>query len=590
MSSRNIRSYRFKAFRLTRFLLVLGLVAASISCAPHPTLVSSVEMEQSAASRPVISPEASDLLLRAEEGERVDLELHLRPAPPAPSGLPPASATFRTLGEGGAVSYSLDGRRVGGEELRAHAKTTRAHLVKQAAARNRFERERLERFVQKAGLGDKIRARSGRVVRASLGSRDVERLLTLFPKMIALVDIPRKVETALTDATTTNNQGALETIRVIPFAHGYNLAGKGIGVWLQEGTAPDDADPDIDAKRLRRLTTVEPIDPGHPTLTTITLQKTAPEAVVYYGHQPIGCHILDSIFEQKDPPIYLGSHSWNWTDTGSDVYWSCCAEWDDLVYHSRIPMFVPSGGGDAEHYTTSPGKAFNVVAVGGSDADAGVIGAYSGWQDPETGAIKPDVVAPGTCIAIRPGDACVSGVSISTPIAAGFAADMMSGGPFFLNQPQAVKAYLAAGATTDVEPDIDRDGPGQLDFLNTYFHRWGKWWNGPNSAFFDANDEIVESIPLVAGKRYRIAISWLVSGWYALTYKRPNMEMTLRVTGGKHTYISDHPGSVFEWVDFTALQSGLYTIRIQRTFNGKTVSRFFFPGDLALALTVGEVK
>jgi hypothetical protein len=134
-----------------------------------------------------------------------------------------------------------------------------------------------------------------------------------------------------------------------------------------------------------------------------------------------------------------------------------------------------------------------------------------------------------------------------------------------------------------VPNDTDKDGPGMLNFLHTQFFRWGKWWNGSNSAYFDpATKKIVELTNLTANKRYRIAISWLVQGSYALSNKAPNMRMELTVTRGFAQWSSKIPNSTIQWIDFVAPETGSYTIEIKRVTNVNN-------GQLALALTVGEV-
>ncbi len=531
-------------------------------------------------SAATISDEAGRLIDRAGFTELLDLELHLTPAAEVETLGQEVTASF-AVGERGERSYTLNGERVGEAELAAHSERTKRELLARAEARARRDQSRFEAAIRRAGLEGKVSATVGRVLRVRLNRDEARRAIEALGGELSLVDLPQVPRLTLTQATTTNTQGAFEATGIVPYAHSYGLKGSGVGVWLEEGNSPDSSDPAINTANLRYLTS-DPVLGDHATLTTVTLQKAAPQAVVYYGHQPAGCHLLSSILTQTNPPIYLGSHSWNWGDVASATYTNCCAEWDDFVYENRLPMFVPSGGSAPDVYTTSPGKAFNVVAVGGADTDAGIIDGYSGYLNPETGAIKPDVVTPGTCLAIKPGHDCVSGVSIATPIAAGFAADMIGGSAFFRNQPQVVKAYLVAGATTDIEPGIAMDGPGMANFLHTWFYRWGKWWNGSNASYFNSNQEIIETTNLTAGKRYRVAISWLVPGSYALANKKPNMEMSLTVTRGTSTFTSNYSRSIFQWVDFVAPTSGSYTIKIKRTFNAGV-------GDLALALTVGEV-
>lgn len=529
----------------------------------------------------LISPAAASALAAAGSGQEVRLELFLTPLPDTQPATPPATTTFSTDGKG-IANYTLNGRPASEAEMKAYAEASKRLLQARAADRAQRAGVRVEALVARAGLRGKVLGTSEGGLTVKVKADEASRVIQALGADLVSVDLPRPTALALTNATTTNSEGAHEKIEVVPFAHAYNLKGQGIGVWLEEGNAPDTTDPSINNNKLIKLTN-DPVMGDHATLTTVTLQKTAPEAMVYYGHQPTGCFILNSILNQTNPPIYMGSHSWNWSDTTNGNYWDCVSQWDEFVYQNRLPMFFPSGGNEFGDFATSPGRGYNVMGIGGySDALDAVDRGYTGWLNPETGAMKPDVVTPGTCIAIKPGYDCVNGVSIATPIAAGFAANLMSSSPFFLNQPQAIKAYLVAGATTDVDPGISVDGAGMVNFLHTHFYRWGKTWNGSNSYAFNANQEILETSNLVAGKRYRIAISWLVPGTYVLANKKPNMEMSLTVSRGASSFSSAMSRSNVQWVDFVAPSTGSYTIKIKRTFNAGT-------GNLALALTVGEV-
>ncbi len=530
----------------------------------------------------LLTTAAASALAATGPEQEMYLELFLKPLLDTQPATPAATTTFETNDKGEA-SYTLNGKPVTAEAMRDFAQANKRLLTARGAERAQRAEARAAALLTRAGLTGKLRGQGEGVLSIAVKGSEATRVIQALAGDLLSVDVPRPTALALTNATTTNADGAHEKIAVVPFAHAYNLKGQGIGVWLEEGNAPDVNDPAINAAKLIKLTN-DPVMGDHATLTTVTLQKTAPEAMVYYGHQPTGCFILNSILSQTNPPIYLGSHSWNWTDTTNGTYWDCVAQWDDFIYNNRLPMFFPSGGNELGDFATSPGRGYNVMGIGGySDTLDSVDQSYSGWLNPETGAMKPDVVAPGSCIAIKAGYNCVSGVSIATPIAAGFAANLMSASPFFLNQPQAIKAYMVAGATTDVDPGITVDGAGMVNFLHTHFYRSGKTWNGGNSAYFNANQEILETSNLVAGKRYRIAISWLVPGSYVLTNKKPNMEMSLSVyRGTAPPFTSSMSRSNVQWVDFVAPSSGSYTIKIKRTFNAGT-------GNLALALTVGEV-
>jgi hypothetical protein len=120
----------------------------------------------------------------------------------------------------------------------------------------------------------------------------------------------------------------------------------------------------------------------------------------------------------------------------------------------------------------------------------------------------------------------------------------------------------------------------QIDYLNAYFYRSGTTWNGGNSSFFDANDDIVQTATLTAGHHYRIAIAWLA---IANDLNNPviNQSISLKVVRGNQTVTSASSFDNFQVVDIVPVSTGTHTITIHRMTNTG--------GNVNLALTVGEV-
>lgn len=533
-----------------------------------------------------LSARAVERLRPAAEGGKPEFLLHLRADPDhaLPGGA--ATASFER-GADGVARYLLNGEPATEAAMTRFAEDSRRALDRHVTARTRDAEARTRRLIAELGLAEDVVSYSANAVRLRADRADLERVTSRLGSRLALVDTQPVEHTAMTDETNPSGHGALEAIRVRPFAHNYNLRGQGIGVWLQEGNQPEPTDPAISASHLTILT--PEATHSHPTATTSALQQTAPEAMVYYAHEPTGCFLPSVVTQQTDPPVYIGSHAWGFGENTSN-YDPCDAQWDDYVYNTRIAMFVSSGNG--ANFVGTPGKAYNVNSIGASNHVNGTMYSGSGFRNPETGAMKPEFVAPGVGIFIRapdrafcPGCGSVTGTSIAAPIAAGFAADMLSGSAFFRNQPQALRAAMLAGATTNVEGAAlysSLDGAGQINFLHSYFYRSGRWWNGPNNAFFDASGVITESATLTQGDRVRVAISWLTPGSYVAANNRPSMEMTLEVRRGSFVRTSTLTGETFQLVDFTAPESGPYTVRIRRTFNSGQ-------GNVILALSVGKV-
>jgi hypothetical protein len=206
----------------------------------------------------------------------------------------------------------------------------------------------------------------------------------------------------------------------------------------------------------------------------------------------------------------------------------------------------------------------------------------SGWSR-NTHANKPEISAPGVNQiwgnpAVDGAGDPSGGCSISTPFAAGFAADMMSGSAYYRNNPQAVKANMTASANGNA-PGTRSFAP-QIDYLGAYFYRSGSTWNGNNWNFFDGNGNITQTTSLTAGAHYRIAISWLA---YAPNVNSPtiNQSITLEVSQGSHTYWSTDAYSNYQVIDMIAPSSGTWTITIHRATNQG--------GAVNLALSIGQI-
>ena len=272
------------------------------------------------------------------------------------------------------------------------------------------------------------------------------------------------------------------------------------------------------------------------------------------------------------------------------MFGTCNRDWDDFVVASRIAHFHSSGNADAAN-VGNPARAYNVTAVGRYDAATNTMTQESGYLNPSTGVEKPEIVAPGANVELAAGWVR-SGSSISAPIAAGFAADMMSVAPFFRNAPQAIRAYLIAGAH-NVNGGVGlagtngaKDGAGRIDFLDTYYYRSGKIWTGGNDAYF-VNNKITETTQLTAGQHYTIAIAWLADGQYAYDQtvagsgSTLDMRMKLTLSKGLISYVAYQSKNNFQLLDVVAPSSGTWTVTIERTFDANV-------GPLNLALTVGQ--
>ena len=163
-----------------------------------------------------------------------------------------------------------------------------------------------------------------------------------------------------------------------------------------------------------------------------------------------GAHLITMSLVQNDSSTY----------STSNAYFDAVV-WD----HHRL--IVGNGGNNYSESNShcpgttervrSPGSAWNVLSVGGTSNDArrlwyrasGSEPSYC-WEDPPghsgdvNDRVKPEIVAPAQSISTYFFNG--SGVSASTPMVAGVAAQLLDQRPSLLNFPEQMKAILLAGS------------------------------------------------------------------------------------------------------------------------------------------------
>jgi putative cell wall-binding protein len=233
----------------------------------------------------------------------------------------------------------------------------------------------------------------------------------------------------------------------------------------------------------------------------------------------------------------------------------------------------------------SPGTAYNVLTVGGTDDRNTVSRADdrvwyvpgsngSAYIDPSTAAWnthgdfnKPNLSAPAVSVRTANGLAA-SGTSVATPIVAGIGAQLLARAPVLATWPEGARAILMAGAIrhahmSDGSVNADHEGAGLASalwsnrILTTSDGRYGGYRLGASKA-----TEVVEQkISVVAGQRVRVVLSWnsqsdgssdsLVTD-FDLQVRQPN-----GTTVGSYTIDNN-----YEIVEFTAASSGTAVIRL----------------------------
>ena len=275
-----------------------------------------------------------------------------------------------------------------------------------------------------------------------------------------------------------------------------------------------------------------------------------------------------------------------WTDRAFD-YW---ARWE-------YATIVKSAGNSAGSIS-SPGKAWNIITVGGSDdADTAAwsdddMYSASAYDDP-SGREKPEVVAPAvdiTSISSGGNPVTDTGTSYAAPQVAGLAALLMDRDADLRVWPEAVKPILMASAVHNIEGNrrlSDKDGAGSIDGVladniaqNGYPSSspicdkscwWGKITTSSDPL---AGGAFYRYFKASQGERIRIAISWFSnadtpSNNYSFDRLDTNYNLYIYKPGGGGTIAySVSEDNNYELVDFIAPETGQYTIQIYRSYSG----------------------
>ncbi len=141
----------------------------------------------------------------------------------------------------------------------------------------------------------------------------------------------------------------------------------------------------------------------------------------------------------------------------------------DNAVAAGMVVVVAAGNDETFHRIGSPAGAEKAITVGASEVDEGVEKlAYFSSRGPatQTGAIKPDLLAPGVRIlstGLGHGFHESSGTSMATPYVAGLAALLLEEHPDWT--PERVKAALVTSARAVAEEEVMSQGSGVADIV-----------------------------------------------------------------------------------------------------------------------------
>jgi hypothetical protein len=318
-------------------------------------------------------------------------------------------------------------------------------------------------------------------------------------------------------------------------------------------------------------------DSSHTRKTLRLLHATAPKATLYasYGWP-------NSITEVKNKGIHIISKSV--TVGSSSNYTVEDKTADNVVYDYRVAVFAGVGNSGFNRPVPSPAMAFNTIGVGAVNPANDSVQTYTNTNNTTVNNKKrcyvndkPEIV---NYAEVRYSDRdTYSGTSAASPYTAAFAADMISQFPGLKWEPATLKAILLTWSVrAPKNPNFDTDNHSFKAQIPVYqkepmnFIYGG--WDAPNGYFFDKNKEINITLKnnIEAGKRYRIAISWLTSGDYLMNNTTGSCKIAQDIDlivkkNGKIIASSKSANNPFELVDFVAPENGEYSIIIQRYSN-----------------------
>ncbi|WDE07997.1 S8/S53 family peptidase [Thalassomonas viridans] len=409
-------------------------------------------------------------------------------------------------------------------------------------------------------------------IRADLTAAQINELLAQSDGLLDGIDLYSEGEAGLDSAM-------LDT-RVDPYALNYSARrGNDVGIYMTEGTCPDPG-------HITGYTRLAGSTGDHAENVAGILRGVAPDSHVYCRAPFQVPTTADYGGSGGNPAIHILTTSWGWYNVND--YKVQDRDWDNAVYNNKVLAFALAGNLKSNHEIWSPGKALNVVTVGNYVDSTDTINSSSCYTDPQTKNQKPELAAPGTNITAG-GHSNYTGTSMATPHAAAFAADLFSSYNWLKLKPAYAKAFMLAGAKKTLSGGGDKVGVGGLDFYDAYYSSQNYWWEGGNGYFNTAaagdggtdSNAIEKTIAINASSGHaRVAFTWLNRGDYTYAHRGDtnamgmDFDISVYDPSGNLVGSSSSFDNPYEVVDFDPVVTGNYKIKIQRTANRDTASKF----------------
>ncbi|MFN8439621.1 MAG: S8 family serine peptidase [Caldilineaceae bacterium] len=284
-----------------------------------------------------------------------------------------------------------------------------------------------------------------------------------------------------------------------------------------------------------------------------------------------------------------------WSSENGDI------EWLDRAFDYWIrerDFTVAAIAHNQAAYIKTPGKAWNVITVGGSNDQNSVNwsddGMYnnSNYIDPINGESgtdreKPEVVAPAVDIIVANGDGAPRhGTSYAAPQVAGLAALLIQRNSQLQIWPEAVKAILMASAVHNIEGSrrlSEYDGTGAIDApladqiaqtqqaIETDPCNFPCWWGVvTGSSTPGVGGTLNRYFNAIRGERIRVAISWMSnadSEANNYSFDRLDTDFDLRIYNNSDNSLMANSLSFknnYEIVEFVAPSTATYRIEIKK--------------------------
>lgn len=369
----------------------------------------------------------------------------------------------------------------------------------------------------------------------------------------------------------------LSGISVYAHSRGYN--GSGITAYVSESDCPNTQYINT-SNFVQHKTDCSGNTGFHITKMVDLFQKTAPGAVLHEFNQNTNPNPT-----QNGIVCDVGFRSEGFSNRSD--YSGYDEELDNYINRNGMIVFVSAGNqydSLGSYYVSSPGKALNAITIGAVSSRTDRYNFFSRWNNSDIGNQKPEVLNYSDFDLLHNAtfvdsygnvfDGHSSGTSSATAYTAGLMANVLQQHPFFKRHPEMVKALFIAGSTKPVsnyafdEDNYTIAAKALPLYQNMAWSTRSAYWNGSNSDFFVGDSISFNESGIVAGKRYRIAISWLTPGTYVTENRTISQDLDLYVYQNDQIVArSFSAANPFEVVDFVATSSSDLRIKIYRYAN-----------------------